>query len=139
MKRNFIRKMKHVAWASAGALLVVMLFFATHSGAKPTQQSPPPPIVEVAPVEQKDIPIYGEWIGTLSGQVNADIKAQVTGYLLTRDYQEGSYVAKGQLLYQIDPRQFQRRSTRQRGSKPRQKHNWFRAKRSSRRLRQTSS
>src|SRR6266481_7405004 len=99
--------MKHVAWASASALVVVLLFFATHSGAKRTAQTPPPPVVEVAPVEQRDIPIYGEWIGTLAGQVNADVKAQVTGYLLRRDYKEGSYVRKGQLLFEIDSRPFQ--------------------------------
>jgi membrane fusion protein (multidrug efflux system) len=64
-------------------------------------------MVEVAPVEQRDIPIYGEWIGTLTGQVNADVKAQVTGYLLTRNYKEGSYVKKGELLFEIDPRPFQ--------------------------------
>ena len=58
-------------------------------------------------MEQKDIPIYGEWIGTLAGQVNATVQAQVTGYLLTRDYQEGSFVRKGQLLFEIDPRPFQ--------------------------------
>src|SRR5260370_23124782 len=99
--------MKHVAWASASALVVVLLFFATHSGAKPTAQTPPQQVVEVAPVEQKDVPIYGEWIGTLTGQVNAGIKAQVTGYLLTQNYKEGSYVTKGQLLFEIDPRTFQ--------------------------------
>ena len=107
MKPNAILKLKHVAWASAGALVLVLLFFATHSGAKPTVQTPLPPIVEVAPVEQKDTPIYGEWIGTLTGQVNADIKAQVTGYLLTQKYNEGAYVTKGQLLFEIDPRPFQ--------------------------------
>jgi RND family efflux transporter MFP subunit len=61
----------------------------------------------VAPVEQKDIPVYSEWIGTLNGMVNAAINAQVTGYLLTQNYTEGSYVIKGQLLFQIDPRPFQ--------------------------------
>src|SRR5580698_8640947 len=66
-----------------------------------------PPDVLVAQVEQKDVPIYGEWIGTLAGQVNANIQAQVTGYLLKRDYQEGSLVRKGQLLFAIDPRPFQ--------------------------------
>jgi len=66
-----------------------------------------PPDVMVAQVEQKDVPIYGEWIGTLAGQVNANVQAQVTGYLLKREYQEGSFVRKGQLLFVIDPRPFQ--------------------------------
>src|SRR5580704_11371844 len=66
-----------------------------------------PPDVLVAQVEQKDVPIYGEWIGTLAGEVNANVQAQVTGYLLRRDYQEGSLVRKGQLLFEIDPRPFQ--------------------------------
>src|ERR1700731_415077 len=65
------------------------------------------PDVQVAEVEQKDVPIYGEWIGTLDGLVNADIKAQVSGYLLEQAYKEGSFVKKGQLLFQIDPRPFQ--------------------------------
>src|SRR6202021_1603229 len=66
-----------------------------------------PPIVEVATVEQRDVPVYGEWIGTLTGQVNADVKAQVACYLLTRKYKEGAYVRKGELLFEIDPRPFQ--------------------------------
>ena len=66
-----------------------------------------PPEVLVAQVEQKDVHIYGEWIGTLAGEVNANVQAQVTGYLLKRDYQEGSLVKKGQLLFEIDPRPFQ--------------------------------
>jgi membrane fusion protein (multidrug efflux system) len=67
----------------------------------------PPPEVEVARVQQKDIPVQREWIGTLDGMVNAAIKAQVTGYLLTQNYTEGSFVQKGQLLFEIDPRPFQ--------------------------------
>jgi RND family efflux transporter MFP subunit len=66
-----------------------------------------PPDVMVAQVEQQDVPIYGEWIGTLDGLTNADVKAQVTGYLLRQGYQEGSFVKKGQLLFEIDPRPFQ--------------------------------
>jgi membrane fusion protein (multidrug efflux system) len=65
------------------------------------------PTVEVVQVEQKDVPIYGEWIGTLDGFVNADVRAQVTGYLLRQGYQEGSFVKQGQLLFEIDPRPFQ--------------------------------
>jgi RND family efflux transporter MFP subunit len=69
--------------------------------------SPPPPDVLVAVVEQKDIPIEREWIGTLDGLVNSAIRAEVTGYLLRQDYAEGSFVRKGQLLFEIDPRPFQ--------------------------------
>jgi len=65
------------------------------------------PDVEVVKVQQEDVPIYGEWIGTLDGLVNADVRAQVTGYLLKQGYQEGGYVKQGQLLFQIDPRPFQ--------------------------------
>jgi membrane fusion protein (multidrug efflux system) len=100
-------KLKRMAWLSAGALLAAtLLYFVTHSRTKPATPSPPP-VVEVAAVEEKEVPIYGEWIGTLTGQVNANIRAQVTGYLLTRNYKEGSYVTKGQLLFEIDPRPFQ--------------------------------
>ena len=65
------------------------------------------PEVMVAQVEQKDVDLYTEWIGTLAGEVNANVQAQVAGYLLRRDYQEGSSVRKGQLLFEIDPRPFQ--------------------------------
>jgi membrane fusion protein (multidrug efflux system) len=63
--------------------------------------------VQVVAVSKRDVPIYQEWIGTLDGLVNADIKAQVSGYLLEQDYKEGTFVSKGQLLFQIDPRPFQ--------------------------------
>jgi membrane fusion protein (multidrug efflux system) len=61
----------------------------------------------VAQVEQNDVDLYSDWIGTLAGEVNANVQAEVTGYLLRRDYQEGSSVRKGQLLFEIDPRPFQ--------------------------------
>src|ERR1700741_3920374 len=76
---------------------------------------PTPPEVEVAAVQQRDIPVYREWIGTLDGMVNAAIRAQVTGYLLTQDYSEGSFVKKGQLLFQIDPRPLQAAADQARG------------------------
>ena len=69
--------------------------------------APAVPDVEVVEVQQKDVPIYSEWIGTLDGLVNADIKAQVSGYLLEQAYKEGTFVKEGQLLFQIDPRPFQ--------------------------------
>ena len=68
---------------------------------------PPPPVVEVAPVIQKDVPVQGEWVGTLEGFVNAQIQPQVSGYLIRQDYQEGALVRRGQLLFEIDPRPFQ--------------------------------
>lgn len=73
------------------------------SGAQPGAS----PDVEVVKVEQKEVPIYGEWIGTLDGFSNADVRAEVTGYLLRQGYQEGAFVKKGQLLFEIDPRPFQ--------------------------------
>ncbi|HEV3421805.1 MAG TPA: efflux RND transporter periplasmic adaptor subunit [Candidatus Acidoferrum sp.] len=66
-----------------------------------------PAEVEVVQVEQRDVPIYGEWIGTLDGLTNADVRAQVTGYIMKQGYQEGAFVRKGQLLFEIDPRPFQ--------------------------------
>jgi RND family efflux transporter MFP subunit len=68
---------------------------------------PPPPAVEVAPVLQKDVPVQGEWVGTLEGFVNAQIQPQVSGYLIRQDYREGGLVKKGQLLFEIDPRPFE--------------------------------
>lgn len=108
MKANFSLGIKHIAWTSAGLVLLgVLLAATTHSGARPPLAPPPPPLVKVATVEQRDVPVYGEWIGTLAGLVTADVKAQVTGYLMKQDYREGSFVRKGQALFEIDPRPFQ--------------------------------
>jgi RND family efflux transporter MFP subunit len=107
MKINSFLKLKHVAWASGALVAAILVIVVTRSGAKASVQAPSAPVVEVAAVEEKDVPVYGEWIGTLAGQVNADVKAQVTGYLLKRNYEEGSHVRKGQLLFEIDPRPFQ--------------------------------
>ncbi|MGO8699249.1 MAG: efflux RND transporter periplasmic adaptor subunit [Limisphaerales bacterium] len=87
-------------------LLAVAVFFFAGCKHKPPA-APPPPSAEVAAVTQADVPIYHEWIGTLDGLVNATIRAQVTGYLLTQDYREGDAIKKGDLLFQIDPRPFQ--------------------------------
>ena len=87
-------------------LIAIALFAAARSN-KPAQAATRPLDVEVEQVKQEDVPVYSEWIGTTEGLVNADIKAQVTGYLLRQDYKEGSFVKKGQLLFEIDPRPFQ--------------------------------
>jgi len=90
--------------------LVVLVAFLITAGCSASASAPggrPPAPVEVVSVEQKDIPTYREWIGTLDGYVNAPIKAQVSGYLLRQGYIEGSFVKKDQLLFEIDPRPFQ--------------------------------
>jgi membrane fusion protein (multidrug efflux system) len=74
---------------------------------KSEQPQAHPPEVEVVQVEQRDVPIRKEWIGTLDGLVNAQIKPQVTGYLLRQTYTDGAFVKKDQLLFEIDPRTFQ--------------------------------
>jgi membrane fusion protein (multidrug efflux system) len=76
------------------------------SGATPAP-APAPVDVEVAQVAARDAPIVKEWVGTLDGRVNAEIRGQVTGYLLRQAYREGSFVRRGDLLFEIDPRPFQ--------------------------------
>ena len=100
-------KRSSMAGVVALALIVAVLTASGCSKARATAPPPSAPEVEVVAVEQRDVPIYNEWIGTLDGTVNADIKSQVTGYLLTKDYTEGAFVRKGQLMFEIDPRPFQ--------------------------------
>jgi RND family efflux transporter MFP subunit len=96
------------AFTSTLVVLTAILFTTSGCSNPSSGATAPAPLdVEVAQVQQRDVPIYSEWIGTLDGFVNADIKAEVSGYLLEQAYQEGSFVKKGQLLFQIDPRPFQ--------------------------------
>jgi RND family efflux transporter MFP subunit len=78
------------------------------SGCNKTQATAatPVPEVEVVPVEQRDVPVYSEWVATLDGYVNAQIRPQVSGYIIKQNYTEGSLVRKGQVLFEIDPRPF---------------------------------
>ena len=104
----------------AGTVVVVVLgafsfFLVSHGKTTAGEAATSAPEVEVANVEQKDIPVYREWVGTLDGLVNAAIRAQVTGYLLTQNYAEGSFVKKGQLLFEIDPRPLQAAADQARG------------------------
>src|SRR4029077_3735395 len=83
-----------------GAFLVI----GCGKGAPP----PPAPIeVLVAEVVRQDVPVTGDWVGTTDGYINAQIRAKVQGYLLKQGYRDGSTVKAGQLLYQLDPRQYQ--------------------------------
>src|SRR5712691_2298734 len=103
----WIPRSVNVKWMTISSIVILMTVSVGCSTSSETAKAPEPPVVEVVQVEQKDVPIYTEWIGTLDGVVNADIKAQVSGYLLKQDYTEGSFVQKGQLLFEIDPRPFQ--------------------------------
>ena len=105
--RNIWSSHKLFISAIIAAIIVMGIVIVAGRSTKPAQAAPRPVEVQVVQVEQKDVPIYSEWIGTTDGMVNADIKAQVTGYLLKQDYKEGSFVKKGQLLFEIDPRPFQ--------------------------------
>jgi RND family efflux transporter MFP subunit len=67
---------------------------------------PPPPEVRVAPVVQQNVPVFSEWVATLDGYVNAQVRPQVSGYIIQQNYKEGSLVRKGQVLFEIDPRPF---------------------------------
>jgi RND family efflux transporter MFP subunit len=93
-----------------GFLIVLVFVTALGTGCErpvASAAAPAPPVVEVAPVIQKDEPLEGEWVGTLEGYVNAQIQPHVSGYLIRQDYQEGGFVRQGQVLFEIDPRPFQ--------------------------------
>src|SRR2546427_9219875 len=93
--------------SSVWRVIAIVILLSSIGCGKSEQQQARPPEVEVVEVEQKDVPIWNEWVGTLEGLVNAQIKPQVLGYLLRQTYKEGSFVRKGQLLLEIDPRTFQ--------------------------------
>jgi RND family efflux transporter MFP subunit len=107
LKRVWPKHKLLISTISGAVVLIVIALIIAARSSKPAQAAPRPLDVEVVKVEQRDVPIYSEWIGTTDGMVNADIKAQVTGYLLRQDYKEGSFVKKGQLLFEIDSRPFQ--------------------------------
>ncbi|HTF69429.1 MAG TPA: efflux RND transporter periplasmic adaptor subunit [Edaphobacter sp.] len=83
-----------------------LLLFITGCEKKEAPSPPPPPEVEVTDVVEQNVPIYQEWVAQLNGQINADITPKVQGYLIKKNYSEGFFVRKGQLLYEIDSRPF---------------------------------
>ena len=88
-----------VTWKPRKLIAVVgALFGVVSAGCErrvASAPAPPAPTVEVTPVIQKDVPVQGEWVGTLEGYVNAQISPQVSGYLIRQNYQEGAFVKKG--------------------------------------------
>src|SRR4030095_17153494 len=98
-KKNLLRNKGLVALILLAVSIVLGGVLVAGRSKAPAQTAPPPLSVEVVQVEQHDVPIYREWIGTTQGLVNAEMKAQVTGYLLRQNYKEGSLVRKGELLF----------------------------------------
>ena len=92
----------------AKAFIFAAVFSFLSCGKKAVQtEAGPPPEVLVAQVVKADVPIVREWVGTLNGSENADIRARVNGYLQKKHYDEGSYVKEGDLMFEIDPRPFE--------------------------------
>src|SRR5215471_1115531 len=83
----------------------VVLLVCAGCSSSAEKPAPPPPAVTVTPVIEKEVPITQEWVGTMAGNNDADIRPKVEGFLLTRLYDEGSYVDKGQAMFQLDRRQ----------------------------------
>ncbi len=102
---------------SLPALTVVMfsLVLVGCTRSKASMQLPPPEVLVACPV-QRDVPLHSEWVATLDGYTNADIRPQVSGYLIKQSYKEGSEVSKGQVLFEIDPRPFQANLDRAKGA-----------------------
>jgi RND family efflux transporter MFP subunit len=102
---------KHEGFWSTSVLLFILSAVLTVAmlGCGRTQAAGPPPApeVRVAPVVQQDVPVYSEWVATLDGYVNAQLRPQVSGYIVKQNYKEGSLVRKGDILFEIDPRPFQ--------------------------------
>ena len=102
------------AGAVALSLLAVLPWACNKGSAAPP---PPPATVAVVDVVAQDVPLRMTWVATLDGYVNAKIQPQVTGYLVNQTYVEGSYVKKGDVLFEIDPRPFQAALDQARGQK----------------------
>src|ERR1700736_3047249 len=96
-------------------LLLLLMATACGKGNVRAAASPPAPEVRVATVIRQDVPVYSEWVATLDGYVNAEIRPQVSGYITKQNYKEGSVVRKGQVLFEIDPRPFKAALDRAKG------------------------
>jgi membrane fusion protein (multidrug efflux system) len=97
---------RRAGWLRIGATCLLALAIAA-AGCKKKPPPVAPPEVLVLTVTPTNVPIFEDWIGTLDGFVNAQIHAQVTGYLLKQNYAEGSPVKRDDMLFEIDPRPFQ--------------------------------
>jgi membrane fusion protein (multidrug efflux system) len=109
------------------AALVISVLLVTGCSRKKTQAGPAAPEVLVTTVTPRDVPRVLERVATLDGFINANINAQVQGYIVSREYQEGSVVKKGDLLFQIDPRPFEAALAQVKGTLARDQANQVKA------------
>src|SRR5437763_16414566 len=114
---------RHIALAT----LLISISFATACSRKAPQAAPNAPEVLVTTVKPQDVPRVLERVATLDGFINANINAQVQGYIISRDYKEGSLVKKGDLLFQIDPRPFEAALAQAKGTLANDQANWTKA------------
>ncbi|HOW35661.1 MAG TPA: efflux RND transporter periplasmic adaptor subunit [Candidatus Omnitrophota bacterium] len=99
---DFLKRKKQVFFC-----LLALSAFSFVAGCSKAKEPPRAPVVEVVPVIIQDVPETAEWVGSIDGSVNAQIRAQVSGYLIKQNYQEGRLVQEGDVLFEIDPRPFE--------------------------------
>lgn len=107
-RRQFAEKWSN-QWPQYTVIVLSITFSLALAGcgrSHAAMQLPTPEVLVATPVQQ-DVPLRNEWVATLDGYVNADIRPQVSGYIISQSYKEGSFVRKGQVLFEIDPRPFQ--------------------------------
>jgi membrane fusion protein (multidrug efflux system) len=104
MRSKNVKKTRTAASVCIGFIIPILALSGCAGSAAITL---PDPEVLVAHPVQQDVPVHNEWVATLDGYVNADIRPQVSGYLIKQNYKEGTAVRKGQVLFEIDPRPFQ--------------------------------
>jgi RND family efflux transporter MFP subunit len=102
-----MREKQPLYFFAATLTLVAALASGCRQSAGRPGGTPPVSEVAVTAVLQQDVPVFGEWVATLEGYVNAQIQPQVSGYLIRQNYREGSFVREGDVLFEIDPRPFE--------------------------------
>ena len=130
IENTFLPSISRLSWA----FILPMLIGIAAGCAKEKPAPPPPPAVEVVDVVQRDVPVNFEWVASTAGSVNAVIRPQVTGYLISQNYKEGNVVRKGQVLFRIDPRIFQSTLDQAKGQLAQQEARWTTAKANLRRI-----
>jgi membrane fusion protein (multidrug efflux system) len=133
MKRNRTTAVRSF-FRPVSVILIPMLLFTVAGCEKKKPAPPPPPVVDVVTVVRQDVPVFMEWVASMDGSVNATIRPQVTGYLISQNYKEGDLVRKGQVLFRIDPRVFQAALDQANGQLAQQQARWDTAKANLRRI-----